>query len=566
MPPFFSKETKKVYVRNDGHRGQGRTSPCENACPLGNPIQKMEKAIADGDASRALYVLRAVNPFPGVTGRVCPHPCEEACNRKCYDEALSIRALERYAADAGFSGLRRLRPLPATGRKIAVVGSGPAGLACAYVSALLGHEVTVFEASPVAGGVPRQSIPDFRLPKDVVDREVGVILDLGVRILTNTEVGRDIGLDELRKRYDACLLAVGNGKERMLSIPGIEHALPAVSFLKNANLHRESLEGKKVVILGGGGVAFDSAFTARRLGAAQTCLICLEDREHMRVPAAEVAQADDENVMLHTGYLAASVDIEDGLVRAVTADAVSSFRFDEAGSLHAEFLPGGKLRVEADVVICASGLMADLSLLEKGEGAEVERTPRGGVKTVFSASSIPGLFAAGECSSGPSLVSAAVADGRNAAFEIHAWLTGREAGRAVDAWVDEEDHLCLNYLERKGVQHEVAFEEIVNITQHEKSARRSTCLHSSRDTWLAFEELDKGFAEKDAQDEAKRCMHCGHCQECGECVASCPGLILKSGDGSPQVAYPDECWHCGCCRLACPGACISFKFPLHTFL
>lgn len=566
MPPFFSKETKKVYVRNDGHRGQGRTSPCENVCPLGNPIQKMEKAIADGDASRALYVLRAVNPFPGVTGRVCPHPCEEACNRKCYDEALSIRALERYAADAGFPGLRRLRPLPATGRKIAVVGAGPAGMACAYVSALLGHEVTVFEASPVAGGVPRQSIPDFRLPKDVVDREVGVILDLGVRILTNTEVGRDIGLDELRKRYDACLLAVGNGKERMLAIPGIEHALPAVSFLKNANLHRESLEGKKVVILGGGGVAFDSAFTARRLGAAQTCLICLEDREHMRVPAAEVAQADDENVMLHTGYLAASVDIEDGLVRAVTADAVSSFRFDEAGSLHAEFLPGGKLRVEADVVICASGLMADLSLLEKGEGAEVERTPRGGVKTVFSASSIPGLFAAGECSSGPSLVSAAVADGRNAAFEIHAWLTGREAGRAVDAWVDEEDHLCLNYLERKGVQHEVAFEEIVNITQHEKSARRSTCLHSSRDTWLAFEELDKGFAEKDAQDEAKRCMHCGHCQECGECVASCPGLILKAGDGSPHVAYPDECWHCGCCRLACPGACISFKFPLHTFL
>ncbi len=566
MPPFFSKETKKVYVRNDGRLGQGRTSPCENACPLGNPIQKMEKAIAEGDAARALYILRAVNPFPGVTGRVCPHPCEEVCNRKCYDEALSIRALERHASDAGFSRLRRLNPLPATGRKIAVVGAGPAGMACAYISALLGHEVTVFEASPVAGGVPRQSIPDFRLPKDVVDREVGVILDLGVRILTNTEVGRDISLDELRARYDACLLAVGNRKERMLSIPGIEHALPAVSFLKNSNLHRESLEGKKVVILGGGGVAFDSAFTALRLGAAQTSLICLEDRACMRVPAAEVAQADDEDVALHTGYLAASIESENGRVRAVTADAVSSFRFDEAGRLHAEFLPDGKLRVEADVVICASGLMADLSLLDGGECAQMERTPRGGVKTRFAASSVPGIFAAGECSSGPSLVSAAIAEGRQAAFEMHAWLTGKEAGCAVDAWLDEEDRLCLQYLEHKGTQHEVAFEEIVNITHHEKAVRRSTCLHTAKDTWLAFEELDKGFSEEDAREEAARCLHCGHCQECGECVASCPGLILKPGDGSPAVAYPDECWHCGCCRLACPGACISFKFPLHTFL
>ena len=566
MPPFFSKETNVVYVRNDGRSGQGRTSPCENKCPLGNPIQKMERAIAEGDPARALYVLRAGNPFPGVTGRVCPHPCEGACNRAQYDEALSLRSLERYAADAGAADVRRLKTRPASGKKIAVIGSGPAGLACAYFSALLGHEVTVFEASPVAGGVPRQSIPDFRLPKDVVDREVGMILDLGVRILTNTEVGRDISLDEIMSRYDACLLAVGNRRGRMLNIPGIEHALPAVSFLKDANLSRESLEGRKVVILGGGGVAFDSAFTARRLGAAETCLICLEDREHMRVPRAEIEQADDESVTLHTGHLAASIEVENGRVCAVTADAVSSFSFDASGALHAEFIPGGKLRVEADVVICASGLMVDLSLLEGSAAEKAERTPRGCVKTSFSASSIPGLFAAGECASGPSLVSTAVAEGRAAAFDIHAWLTGVEAGRAVDAWLDENGSIVLKYLEHKGVQHEVAFDEIVNITYHAKSPRRHTELHTARETWLAFEELDKGFSAEDAAEEAKRCLHCGHCQECGECVASCPGLILKAGDGSPQVAYPDECWHCGCCRLACPGACISFKFPLHTFL
>ncbi len=565
MPPVFSKETKQIFVRNDGHTGQGRTSPCENKCPLGNPIQKMERAIAEGDPSFALYLLHASNPFPGVTGRVCPHPCEEACNRRQYDQALSIRSLERFAADAGAAGFRRLSSLPPSGKKIAVVGSGPAGLGCAYFSALLGHEVTVFEAAPVAGGVPRQSIPDFRLPKDVVDRELGLILDLGVRVLTNTEVGRDVSLRELMERYDACLLAVGNRKERMLNIPGIERALPAVSFLREANLSRRSLAGKKVAILGGGGVAFDCAFTARRLGAAQTSLICLESRNAMRVPQAEVAQADDESIVLHTGYLAASLEYGEGnTVCAVTANAVSSFSFDEKGALRAEFVPDSKLRVEADVVICASGLMADLDLLEGEDG--VERTPRGCVKAAHSATSLPGLFAAGECASGPSLVSAAIAAGRAAAFDIHAWLNGEEAGLPLDVWIDEKGGFVLERPEMKGIPHEVEFGEIVNITYHAQASRNNTVNLAARDTWLAFEELDKGFAPESAQAEAERCLHCGHCQACGECVASCPGLILKAGDGAPEVAYPDECWHCGCCRLACPGACISFKFPLHTFL
>lgn len=570
MPPIFSKETRQVFVRNDGRAGQGRTSPCENRCPLGNPIQKMERAIAEGEPARALYLLRAGNPFPGVTGRVCPHPCEDGCNRGQYDQALSIRALERFAADfhGGAAEFGRLSPLPPSGKRIAVIGSGPAGLGCAYFSALLGHEITVFEAAPVAGGVPRQAIPDFRLPKDVADRELGFVLDLGVRVLTNTEVGRDVSLRELMTRFDACLLAVGNRKERMLSIPGIECALPAVSFLREANLSRGSLAGKKVVILGGGGVAFDCAFTARRLGAARTSLIFPESRDALRVPPAEAAQADDEAIILHAGHLAASIECgEGGVARAVTADAVSSFSFDEKGALHAEFVPGGTLRVEADVVICASGLMADLALLEGEGGAPgVERTPRGCVKTVHSAASLPGLFAAGECASGPSLVASAIAAGRAAAFDIHAWLNGEEAGLPLDAWLDEDGRLVLERPAAKSAPHEVTFGEIVNITHHAKAARNSAVNLAARETWLAFEELDKGLSPEAARAEAERCLHCGHCQACGECVASCPGLILKNGDNAPEVAYPDECWHCGCCRLACPGACVSFKFPLHTFL
>ena len=375
MPPVFSRETTRVSVQDASHAGQGRTSPCECRCPAGNPIQKMERAIADGNEALALEYLRARNPFPGVTGRVCPHPCETGCNRNSYDEGVAIRALERHAADYG-SAFRRMKSLPSTGKRIAVIGSGPAGLTCAYFSALLGHTVDVFEASPVAGGVPRQAIPDFRLPKAVVDREVGLVLGLGVNILTNTAVGRDISLASLLERYDACLIAAGNGKERRLNIPGIEHALPAVRFLRESNLNRTRLDGKRVAILGGGGVAFDCAFTVKRLGAAETHLVFLEDMGHVRVPAEEIRQAEDEGIRLHPSHLASAVHCGNGTVSGVTADAVSGFRFDERGNLSVDRIPGSVLELEADIVICASGLTAALDFLDAGRGAHPARFHR----------------------------------------------------------------------------------------------------------------------------------------------------------------------------------------------
>ena len=354
MPPVFSRETTRVSVQDASHAGQGRTSPCECRCPAGNPIQKMERAIADGNEALALEYLRARNPFPGVTGRVCPHPCETGCNRNSYDEGVAIRALERHAADYG-SAFRRMKSLPSTGKRIAVIGSGPAGLTCAYFSALLGHTVDVFEASPVAGGVPRQAIPDFRLPKAVVDREVGLVLGLGVNILTNTAVGRDISLASLLERYDACLIAAGNGKERRLNIPGIEHALPAVRFLRESNLNRTRLDGKRVAILGGGGVAFDCAFTVKRLGAAETHLVFLEDMGHVRVPAEEIRQAEDEGIRLHPSHLASAVHCGNGTVSGVTADAVSGFRFDERGNLSVDRIPGSVLELEEKKYLCFGG-------------------------------------------------------------------------------------------------------------------------------------------------------------------------------------------------------------------
>ncbi len=563
MPPIFSKEKQHLYCLCDSSKGQHRTSPCEEHCLVGNHIQIMARALAEDKPDLALRALRAVNPFPGVTGRVCPHPCETHCNRNCHDEALSIRALERFSADHGTSP--HLTPLPASGKKVAVIGSGPSGLGAAYFLTLLGHEVTVFESAPVAGGVPRQSIPDFRLPKDVVDREVGLLLDLGVRILTNTEVGRDVQIEDILSRYAACVVAVGNQKERRLAIPGIEHALAAVSFLRSSNLARERMDGKRVVILGGGGVAFDCAFTARRLGAADVRLVCLEDRSVMKVTAGELAQADAEGIIMHTGWLSGAITESDGADGAlrVTAEAVSAFSFDEKGELHAEKIPGKVLALDCDTVICASGLLPDIAFLDRLNPA---RTGRGGIATEHGAASLPGLFATGECTMGPSLVSSVIRDARRTAFEVHAWLNDMPLGQAIDAWIADDGTITVRYGVTKGEAHEVACEEIANIYHHEKSPRHAPVLLAASDTWMAFEELDKGLSPEDARSEAARCMHCGHCQACGECVDSCPGLILELGEISPRVAWPDECWHCGCCRLACPGACISFVFPIHTFL
>ena len=358
MPPRYSKELKKLVVSGYQKR-QGRTSPCEAYCPAGNRIQAVETLLKDGRPEQAHAVLLSRNPFPGVTGRVCTHPCELKCNRRKYDEGVSIRALERFAADTPM--ISRLTPLADTGRKVAVIGSGPAGMTCAYFLRLLGHDVTVFEAAAVLGGAPRMSVPDFRLPKNVVDRETGHVLSLGIAAHTNVDVGRDVSMADIMKTHDAAVVAVGNRGERLLNIPGRENLVPAVSFLAASNLARQSLEGRDVVVLGGGGVAFDCAFTAKRLRAASVSLVFPEKSDAIKAPEEEVAQAGEEGIALHSSYLAQSA--EGGTVRA---KGLESFSFSESGELLAEYREGDELALNADVVICASGLLPGTDFLADG--------------------------------------------------------------------------------------------------------------------------------------------------------------------------------------------------------
>lgn len=553
MPPKYSKELKRLVVSGYQKR-QARSSPCEAHCPAGNRIQAMETLLKDGKPAEAHGMLLSRNPFSGITGRVCTHPCEQQCNRRKYDESVSIRALERFASDT--PALVRFSPLPDTGNKVAVIGSGPAGMTCAYFLRLMGHAVTIFEASAVLGGVPRVSIPDFRLPKNVADRECGHILSLGISAHTNVKVGKDVALAPLMEGYDACVAAVGNTAERLLNIPGREKAMPAVSFLGVSNLDRHELAGKKVVILGGGGVAFDCAFTAKRLHAASVSLVFPEAADAIKAPAEEVSQAKEEGIALYSSCLAQSID-EYG----VKAAGISGFSFDEHGALHAQFRQGDELSLSADLVICASGLLPSLDFLNN---APVQKSPRGHLCVdAFHETTLPGLFAAGDIVTGPATVASAIGDGRNAAIGIHCRLSGLTEVPELSFEKTEDGALRLS-MGRPALrqdQHVVLFEEIENPAYHEHAPRQSPPAHA-QNRLLPFEEINPGFSAGQARTEAARCMHCGHCIDCGTCVERCPNYILERDEDGPFVRYPEECWHCACCRIGCPTGSIDIQFPI----
>jgi NADPH-dependent glutamate synthase beta subunit-like oxidoreductase len=563
MPPKFSKEMMGKVIFPEELRDQPRTSPCEAHCPAGNPIQKASALIQENRIEEALEYLKSRNPLTGITGRVCSHPCEENCNRNRYDEGLSIRALERFAGDhADLTRVTKIGRRESSGKSLAIIGSGPAGMTCAYFSALLGHDVTVFESSPVLGGIPRVGIPDFRLPKGVVDREIGQILETGVRARTNTRVGKDIGFDKILKEFDACLIAAGTAKERRLDVPGVESALPGVSFLKEVNLGQRDPIGERVVIMGGGGVAFDCAFTAKRLGASEVHVVCIEGETNMCASPEDLLQAQTEGVKIHHSRMISKVLTDNGKAAGVEFFEIRSFAFDEKGCLSIECGPTKKETLPADIVISAIGLQPDLEFIE---GTHPFRfTSKGTLdvdpKTLFT--SVDGVFAAGDVVSGPSTVAQAIGSGRRTAMAIDRYLSGSRSATLGTITISGDGHIVTEDSAIDSAPHVVAYEEIMNVGVFEKKPRQKTTRVSGREFLRSFEELDQGLGRDTAIAEAQRCFHCGHCTSCESCVKDCPGLILTMTPQGPQVAYPEECWHCGCCRIACPSGAVLYEFPL----
>jgi formate dehydrogenase beta subunit len=566
MPPKFSRELQHPVIFAGSLDFQPRTSPCEVDCPAGNPIQKISYLIRDHRFEEALEYIRARNPFPGVCGRVCPHPCEGKCNRSHYDEIVSIRALERAIFDHSETAkVRRPLPMARTGKRIAVIGSGPAGMTCAYFASLFGHSVTVFEALPFLGGMMRSGIPDYRLSKDVLDREIGQVLDLGIQSKTNTVVGQDITLSEIMAEYDACLVSVGTWKARRLDVPGNHLGIPGLSFLRQVNSGTRPTVGKKVIIVGGGGVALDCAFTARRLGASEIHIICLEPGDKMLALPEDLSQAQAEGVVLHNSSMISKILSYQERATGIEFYPVTSFRFDEAGQLTVVRGSEKKEELEADTVILAVGEQPDFVCLNGDRRFNL--TPRGTleVNSETMATPVAGVFAAGDAVSGPTCVSEAIGNGRRAAIGIHQYVMKNVTDKVGCVVIDGQQGITAKAVDPESkaqTPHIVQYEELSHIDYFEKKPRVATRKMAVSESMKRLVESDSGYAREQAVEEASRCLHCGHCFLCGSCVEDCPGYVLTMGSDGAAVTYPEECWHCGNCRISCPCGAVQYEFPL----
>jgi len=560
MPPVISKEHKEAIIfKDDFPYYQTRTSPCEENCPAGNAIQRTISLIHDNRFEDALVNLKATNPLPGITGRVCFYPCEIACNRGEHDQRVSFRSLERAVSDhADRTKVKKAKRLPDTGRKVAVIGSGPAGLTGAFYLSLLGHSVTIFEASKELGGVLR-IIPENRLPRDVVASEVDGIIELGIKVKTETRIGKDVQLADILKEYDACLIAVGAWESKTLPIPGNEHAIQALSFLSDASEGKAPDLGDKVVVIGSGGTAFDCATTALRAGAKEAHIAALEAKDEMLATPEEIERGLEEGIILHNSKSFTKLVDDKGKVKGIECLDIKSFEFDEKGRLQLEVIEGSEQVIEADTVIFAIGQASELGFAEGVKGISVSAR-----QTLITDND--NVFVAGDVETGPKSIVEAIGGGRRAALSIHDFLNGSDSKEKIGGIsIDTEGEISIDTYqyksERSVPQRVVEYKHLANLEYYESKPQVEMKCLSVEESLKCFDEIATGYTKGEAMEESDRCFHCGHCFQCGTCVEVCPEDIYEMTEDGVQIKYPDECFICGACVMDCPCSAITMRVP-----
>jgi formate dehydrogenase beta subunit len=408
----------------EGKKRRQALVPCQYTCPAQIDVPRYIRLIGEGKYAEATAVIREKVPFPKVLGYVCSHPCEAVCRRSEINEAISIRDLKRFAAENDNERLweKNSQKAPRTDKRVAVVGSGPAGLTAAYYLARLGHRVTVFEALPAAGGMMRYGIPEYRLPRDVLESEIKEIQKAGVEIKTNTKIE---SLDTLMfdEGYDAVLVAPGAHVGQKLPIPGAEldGVFIGLNFLRDVNLGKPVKTGKRVVVLGGGNVAFDCARLARRLGADEVRIACLENRNEMPAACDEIEQGEEEGIAVHPSRTFTRIFNGDGRITGVECLKVETFELNDDGGARIEAVEGSEHVLPADTVIFAIGQrpeIPDQFELDTDERGHIEVDPY-----TFD-TSIEGVFAAGDAVNGTASVIEAIASGRRGAMAVDRYLGG----------------------------------------------------------------------------------------------------------------------------------------------
>ena len=592
---------------------------CSMGCPVGTKAGAYVQAIFSGEYEMAYAIARGPNPFASICGRVCAHPCEEACRKGVVEkDPISIRALKRFATERygvesrhvfSLGDTLRYSTAPGslnpkmTGKRVAIIGSGPAGLTCAHDLARLGHDCTIFEAQAVAGGMLILGIPEYRLPRDLVKREIDAILSMGIKIRYHAKLGRDFRFRDLREEgFDAVFVGIGSHRSHGLDIPGmgLDGVISGVDFLLNANLGYKVDLGKNVVVIGGGNVAVDVARTVRRIGdekelrkfgavsetrehieaaldmarsalrmgAREVTMVCLESRENMPAWEWEIEEGLREGIDLQCSLGPKRVLGRAGRVAGLELLRVRSLR-DERGRFHPSFHEGSEVILDADTVIYAIGQAPDLSWINEEDGIEV--TARGLVRVDREslATSAAGVYAGGDVAFGPRLIIEAVADGQRAARSIGKYL--QEDTRVRTVWQSTE------------IRHRMA--DDFDATPRQKPPMIDV------DRRTGISEVEGCYDERRARTEGSRCYRCNvntiisstKCILCGGCADVCPESCYRLVDvaqirgddrilqiirasfgtgrpvGSAIIKDEKRCTRCGLCSKRCPTHAITME-------
>ena len=474
-------------------------SACQHACPAGIDVPNYVGFIAQGRFEEAVELIKERNPFPAICGRICNHPCETKCRRGELDAPVSIRALKRFAADWYYANVRRPpEPFPVTrSQRVAVVGAGPAGLSCAFFLRKFGYPVTVFEALPVGGGMMGVAIPDFRLPKEVIQQEIRYIEARGVEIRYNSPVTTQRGVEELMKEgFDAVFIAAGAQRSQIIGIPGelegIDGLLYGLRFLRDVKVGKKVRVGRRVGVIGGGNTAMDAARTARRLGAEEVHVFYRRSREEMPVSAREYQEAVEEGIHIHCLVNPTRIIHENWEVKGLECVRMIPGEADETGRRRPLPVEGSEFSVELDMVIPAVGQAPDLSFLT--EDTKLERVRWGLLRVNPNnlSTNVPGIFAGGDFVAGPTTVIQAIASGRRAAIAIDKYLR-RDTSRVVirDEKLPPEQEAQTEVAEEMEARPRV---EIPVLPPEQRLG--------------GFTEVEIGYSEQEARQEALRCLRC----------------------------------------------------------
>ncbi|MGD9043567.1 MAG: FAD-dependent oxidoreductase [Desulfobacterales bacterium] len=528
-------------------------APCQMTCPAGLDIPSYVTLIGLGRDAEAIDVIRKDCPFPWVCGLVCTRPCEFMCVRGRIDTSIAIKNLKGFAAERAMSegSYRNPATEPAKNKKVAVIGAGPGGLSAAYYLALKGYGVRVIEQHPVAGGMLLLGIPRYRLPREIIDREVEMLRNLGVEFSFNTRFGTDIKFDQLKQKgFDAFFFAIGAHLSFQLNIPGekdFPQVIEAVDFLRKVALGDHQPPGKTVIVIGGGNVAIDAARTCLRLGCESVVLAYRRTRAEMPADIEEVEQAEEEGVRFEFLNIPLQIVGSQGQLEGLKCLRAKLVTIKGQDRKFPKAIDGSEYVIKADAVIPAIGQQVDAASLESVAGLDWTRRKTIQVNTITAETGEEGIFAAGDAATGPATVIEAIGGGKRAAESIHRYLSGIPqpkmppvpSRRGRIEWLQVPAATKMT-LKRPGMP-------LLNIDR-----RRTT-----------FQQVELGYSENMAREEARRCLRCDICLRCGKCVEICRD---KMGVDALQMGYFDfdhpvatdyrvteeRCILCGACATNCP--------------